>query len=324
MRTGVRRTLSACVNIAEGPDMAAEYRQLSPSWSSRLGEGPPVLLDGALGAELERRGLPSGLPLWSTQALIEAPDDVLAIHREYAAAGAEILTAGTFRTQRRTLEHAGLAGEAAALTRRAVQLARDAADAAGHPCWVAGSVPPLEDCYRPDLVPDDAVAAVEQWEHAAHLVEAGVDLIAVETMNCIREARVAARAAAETGIPFWVSFVCGPDTRLLSGESLEAGIDVVRETGPAAVGVNCVPPSLAAQCLPVLTACGLDFVVYANLGAPRENGSRSEEHGPKELAAEASRWIHAGARIVGGCCGTRPDHVRALAEVIRAQPQAAD
>ncbi len=319
MRVGVRRTLPPCVNIADGPDMAAEYRQLPASWSSRLGMGSPVLLDGALGTELERRGVPSGLPLWSTHALLEAPDALAAIHREYASAGAEVLTAATFRTQQRTLARAGdagLEGEAATLTKRAVLLARYAAEAAPRTCWVAGSAPPLEDCYRPDLVPDDDVAAAEHREHIAHLVEAGVDVIAVETMNCVREARVAARAAAETGVPFWVSFICGPDACLLSGESLRAAIDAVRDTGPTAVGVNCVPPSAVAGCLPVLGSCGLDFLVYANLGAPAKDGSRSEELGPTEFAAEVGRWTAAGARMIGGCCGTRPEHIRAVADAL--------
>jgi S-methylmethionine-dependent homocysteine/selenocysteine methylase len=301
--------------------MAAEYRQLPASWSSRLGAGAPVLLDGALGTELERRGVPSSLPLWSTQALLEAPDTVSAIHREYALAGAEVLTAGTFRTQQRTLARAGdagLEGEAAALTRHAVLLARRAAEAAPRTCWVAGSAPPLEDCYRPDLVPADDVAAAEHREHIAHLVEAGIDVIAVETMNCVREARIAARAAADSGVPFWVSFVCDPDALLLSGESLRAAIDAVRDAGPTAVGVNCVPPSAVAGCLPVLRSCGIDFLVYANLGMPEEDGSRSEEQGPTEFAGEVDRWTAAGARMVGGCCGTRPDHIRAVADALTA------
>lgn len=302
--------------------MAAEYRQLPDSWSSRLGMGPPILLDGALGTELERRGVPSGLPLWSTQALLEAPDTVAAIHRDYASAGAEVLTAGTFRTQRRTLAragHAGLEGQAAALTRQAVLLARQAAEAAPRSCWVAGSAPPLEDCYRPDLVPDDDVAAAEHAEHIAHLVEAGVDVIAVETMNCAREARVAARAAAETGVPFWVSFVCGADGCLLSGESLQTAIEGVRDSGPTAVGVNCVPASDLRASLTALRSCGLDFLVYANLGAPAADGSHAEKPGPTEFAAEVSRWALAGAAIVGGCCGTQPDHIRAAADTLTAR-----
>ena len=299
--------------------MAWEYTQLSTSWSSRLRAGAPVLLDGALGTELERRNVPAGLPLWSTHALLEAPETIANIHRDYVAAGAEVLTAASFRTQRRSLARAPgarLESQAGPLTRQAVLLARRAAQQASRPCWVAGSAPPPEDCYRPDQVPDERVARSEHREHIAHLVEAGCDLIAVETMNCVREARVAAEAAAETGVPFWVSFVCGADAHLLSGETLAAAIDAIRESRPAAVGVNCVAISEVSACLPVLANCGLDFLVYANLGAPSEDGSRTDWREPEVFAAEASAWVQAGAAGVGGCCGTEPEHIRAVATAL--------
>ena len=305
--------------------MAWEYTQLPTSWSSRLGTGAPVLLDGALGTELERRNVPAGLPLWSTHALLEAPETIAEIHRDYVRAGAEVLTAASFRTQRRGLARApgpSLEGQARALTRKAVQLARRAARQSSRPCWVAGSAPPLEDCYRPDLVPAERVARDEHREHIAHLVEAGCDLIAVETMNCAREARVAAEAAAETGVPFWVSFVCGPEARLLSGETLADAIDAIRDTRPAAVGVNCVAVSQVSACLPVLATCGLDFLVYANLGAPSEDGSRTDWRAPGAFADEASDWVRAGAAGVGGCCGTQPEHIRAVAAALEPSSRA--
>jgi S-methylmethionine-dependent homocysteine/selenocysteine methylase len=298
--------------------MGAEYTQQKPSWTARLAEKRPVLLDGALGTELERRGVRAGLPLWSTHALLEAPDVVAQVHRDYATAGAEVLTAGTFRTQRRCLRGSGVAGleaRARELTRDAVRLARDAAGAAGARCFVAGSAPPLEDCYRPDLVPEDAAAEREHREHAENLADAGVDVIAVETLNCIREARVAARAAAATGLPFWVSFVCGPDARLLSGETLADALAQVADFGPALVGVNCLPPSAVRASLVVLAGQPIDFLVYASLGAPAGRG-RSESRSPSEFARDALAWTRAGARMVGGCCGTRPAHVRAICEAL--------
>ena len=131
-------------------------RTLTGTFAQRFAGAPPVILDGALGTELERRGVETGLPLWSTHALLEAPETVESILREYAQAGAEVLTAGTFRTQARTLARSdvpGLADLAEEITARAVDLARRAASAVDAPVWIAGSAPPLEDCYRPDLVP---------------------------------------------------------------------------------------------------------------------------------------------------------------------------
>jgi S-methylmethionine-dependent homocysteine/selenocysteine methylase len=280
----------------------------------RIHRGAPVLLDGALGTELERAGVRSALPLWTTHALLEAPRSIERIQRRYALAGAEILTAASFRTQRRTLAKVGLAARAAELTGTAVQLARRAAEVSGTRPFIAGSAAPLEDCYRPDLAPDQAAAEREHHEHAAHLADAGVDLILIETMNTIREAVAAARAARATGLAFLVSFVCRADGRLLSNETLEAAIDSVASHQPLAVLVNCLPPSAVEGCLPALRDCAAPFGVYANLGAPSgAPDTHREECSPAEFARHAETWTAAGARLIGGCCGTTPDHIRALA-----------
>ena len=149
----------------------------------------PLLLDGATGTELDRRGVAIDLPLWSALALIEAPDEVRAVHAAYLEAGADALTTATFRTQRRTLERGGRSGDDATLTRLAVDLARDAAAGAGRPVLVLGSDAPLEDCYRPALAPDAGVCRREHAEHQTHLLDAGVDALLIETMGSARETR---------------------------------------------------------------------------------------------------------------------------------------
>jgi len=272
---------------------------------ARLAEPRPLILDGATGTELERRGVDCALPLWSARALLECPERVAEIHADYVEAGAGLLTANTFRTQRRTLERAGLGAEAARLTALAVELAREAARAAGRPVFVAGSAPPLEDCFRPERVPDDAALRREHAEHAGHLAAAGVDAILIETMNSAREAVAAARAARRAGLPAVVCFACGEGARLLSGEPLRDALAAVGAEAPAAVGVNCLPPSRVPACLEVLAEQALPFAVYANAG-------RGETCSPADLLACARTWVAAGARLVGGCCGTTPAHLRRL------------
>lgn len=282
---------------------------------ARMRGAGPVLLDGATGTELERRGLPSALPLWSSHALLDAPEAIAQIHAEYVDAGAEIITANTFRTQSRVLAKLAAAeGRARELTQRAVSLAREAADRRPGEVWVAGSAPPLEDCYRPDWAPDAKSLDIEHREHAVQLAEAGVDLILVETMNNIAESVSAARAAALTRLPFFISFICGSDGRLLSGERLGDALAAVRATGPAVVLVNCLPPSAVAPCLAPLAASGFAFGIYANLGAPYANSParRREDCDPEDFAERARGWVAAGARVLGGCCGTTPEHIRAL------------
>jgi S-methylmethionine-dependent homocysteine/selenocysteine methylase len=288
-------------------------------FAEHLATGAPIVLDGATGTELERRGVDTRLPSWSAGALIEQPELVARIHADYVAVGCDVLTANTFRTQRRALSAGGGVPSAAELTQRAVALARRAAAAAKRRVYVVGSAAPLEDCYRPDLVPDDAALAREHGEHAANLAEAGVDAILVETMNTIREAVAAARAARAAGRPLLVSFVCWDGARLLSGEPLADALRAVAPAEPLALLVNCLPPSNVAACLTVLAAGAQRFGAYANLGAPDDSAglTRSEDCTPAEFAAEAESWRVAGAQIVGGCCGTTPEHLRAVAAQVR-------
>jgi S-methylmethionine-dependent homocysteine/selenocysteine methylase len=282
--------------------------------ADRLRGREPLLLDGATGTELERRGARTGLPLWSATALLEAPALVREIHRDYVAAGAEALTANTFRTQRRTLARGGLGERAAELTALAVRLAREAGAGAPEPVFVFGSDPPLEDCYRPDLVPDAAALAREHAEHCANLAAAGSDAILCETLGSVREAEAAARAACATGLPVLVSFVCWQGATLLSGEPLAVAIETVRALRPAALLVNCLPPSNLAPCLAVLAESRLPYGAYPNLGAPDDETGfrRSEDVSPAQFAALAAGWVAAGARLVGGCCGTTPAHIQAI------------
>ncbi len=272
------------------------------------------VLDGATGTELERRGVLCELPLWSAHALLAAPERVRAIHSDYARAGADALTANTFRTQAHALARAGLASRAEELTALAVRLARDGAQEAGaSDTLVVGSAPPLEDCYRPALVPDDATLAREHAAHARNLVRAGVDAVLIETMNCAREAEAALRATREAGSNALVSFVCGADARLLSGEPLDEAVERIAPLGPLAVGVNCAPWSTLAACLPVLRASQRPFFAYANLGAPLARGTHTHELAPRAFAAKAALWSEAGAGWLGGCCGTTPAHIAAIA-----------
>ncbi len=146
------------------------------SIQERLREKPVVLLDGAMGTELFRRGIETRLPVWSAQALVTHPGVVREIHQDYIRAGAEIITANTFRTTTRTLAKKTMANRARELTFLAAEEAKEArAQTANHPVWIAGSVAPLEDCYEPNLVPDSETAFQEHSEFVGWLVEAGVD-----------------------------------------------------------------------------------------------------------------------------------------------------
>jgi S-methylmethionine-dependent homocysteine/selenocysteine methylase len=276
--------------------------------------GNLLLLDGATGTELNRRGIDTGLPLWSAKALItDAGLNVLRqIHLDYLKAGADVLTTNTFRTHRRAL--AGQGHAARELTRLAVATAQEAVALFGQDAQVAGSVAPLEDCYRPDLVPTDDECRAEHSERIDHLVEAGVDLLLIETMNTIREAVIAAKLATNTRRPTWVSFVCDREGRILSGESLAVAAGLLLPLGVKALGVNCGPAHTLAKPLAELRAtCGPDFplIAYGNIGYADEvqGWINTDAESPESYWQYAQTWS---AQIVGGCCGTTPDHIRRL------------
>ena len=279
----------------------------------RLNQPKPILLDGATGTELNRRGVNISLPLWSAAAIESAPDVLRHIHSEYISAGAEILTANTFRTHARNLIAAGLADRAGELTQRAVEIARSAT---GEAVWVAGSQAPLEDCYAPHRVPDDEALKREHAVMSRHLADAGVDLILVETQNTIRETVASTQAATSTGLPTFVSFVCGTNGRLLSGETLTEAVTALQLFQPAALLVNCIPAESALSMLEELHAAAgeIPFGAYANIGKQEPDGTwiDSDAVDPECYARYAESWLKYGAKLIGGCCGTTPLHIRKM------------
>jgi homocysteine S-methyltransferase len=287
-----------------GRRILARGALVSPAFRERLRKGPPLVLDAALGTELLRRGAAVPEPLWSAQALVERPDLVETIHRENAEAGADVLTIASFRLHARNLRRSSCSLSSRELIARAVEAARRPR------VFIAGSLAPLEDCYRPDRVPkQNDLLLSEHREMAAALAAAGVDLILVETMNTVREAAAAARAAVATGLPVVVSAVTDGRGCLLSGESLDdfARALLALERPPDALGVNCVAARALGFDLARLAAAApsVPLAAYGNVF--------SDPVPPEDYAALALSWVALGARFVGGCCGTTAAHTKAVA-----------
>lgn len=285
----------------------------------------PLILDGAMGTELQRRGVEVGLPLWSANALIAHPEVVLEIHRDYIAAGADIITTNTFRSTRRTMHRAHLPDRSEQLTTVAVTLAKRAREEfPDRQILIAGSMAPLEDCYRPDLVPSDKELEEEHRELAVRLADGGVDVILVETMNTIREAYAACRAAKATGKEVVVSFLCREEGTLYSGESFEEALKSVGPLEPTTLSVNCASPHVIRGAAHILRQnTTTPFAVYANVGVPngeREGGELVPDILEEEYAIWARRWADTGASIVGGCCGTTPGYIQAVWRALNRHP----
>jgi homocysteine S-methyltransferase len=288
-----------------------------PSDSRIQSEEPHItLLDGAMGTELHRRGSRLELPLWSAQSLIDNPDLVLQIHRDYRDAGADILTTNTFRTHRRSLDKAGIGDRARAITMLAVSLAVEASDGK---CTIAGSISPLEDCFRPDLSPGSSID--EFLEIGSWLLESGCDLLIIETMNNIVEMRSALTAAQRLSARCYVSV--NPSTadpsKLLSGEAVREALRVAEGEGAAAFLVNCAPiPVVERAVKEIAEVSPLAFGAYANNGATAGEGRWrfDQDIDVAEFVDHSAKLVEMGARIIGGCCGTTPRHIEAIAEFL--------
>lgn len=287
----------------------------------RLDSGPPILLDGAMGTQLLRRGVDVSLPLWSAKVLEKHPEVVLDIHQEYAAAGAEILTTNTFRTTSRTFQKVMGDGEAARrkarkLTRRAVRAAQAAAS---ETVFVAGSVAPLEDCYQPELFPGSRAALGEFSELGQWLVNDGVDLLLMETMGRTDETESALQATAGQGRPRWVSFILRDEQSLLNGDSLTDAARMAVDMGVDAVLINCSNLLDSLEALEHLQkVVSIPVGVYPNLGKsiPSAEGRIARLYPKAEFLEQMKRAIGLGARIIGTCCGSGPEHTAVLRELI--------
>jgi homocysteine S-methyltransferase len=273
-----------------------------------------IILDGAMGTELERRGYRTSLPLWSAMANIEAPVQVHQIHKDYIDAGADIITANTFRTTRHTFDKVRKGAMAAHVTRLAVELAHEARAQAGRQVLLAASLAPLEDCFRPDLVPSAEIVRDAYTEQIDLLISTEVDFILAETMINQSEITFISRYLHEKNTPFMMSFTV-QDGRLLDGTALESVIPEVIGCNPLALLLNCRSCAEISKNLPLLQSLfhGITGAYGNGPGHPDDElGWYIAEGGIEEYVEAAKHWIQLGVRIIGGCCGTTPEHIRAI------------
>ncbi|MDP7028590.1 MAG: homocysteine S-methyltransferase family protein [Phycisphaerales bacterium] len=283
----------------------------------------PVVLDGATGTELERRGVDIGLPLWSARAILDAPQVLQDVHAAYLDAGARVVTANTFRTHQRSLAKAGMGSRWVELTRRAVDIACAARDSHAPSARIFGSVAPLEDCYRPDLAPAAGVCREAHEAMIRVLVDAGVDGVLIETMCAGREAEAAAEAARDVAPAAWaISFCFQSGSQpgvLLDGTDVQRLMPVLEQA--QIVGVNCVAaPEVVEHVGRLRGLVRPEQVVaaYANIGYATPEGAwvTTDAVDPDRYAAYAAEWVSAGASMIGGCCGTTPETIRAIASML--------
>ena len=282
--------------------------------------GELLALDGGFGTELMAAGLRPGAcgELWN----VDDPKRIVEIHRAYVDAGADAILTNSFGASAVALARHGLAERAAELNRAAAERAREAA---GDRAWVLGDLGPSGDFLEPlgDLSADAARSAFA--EQAAALRAGGADGFIVETMADPNELAAAVAGAREAGGPVLASYAfdAGAGTfRTMMGTDVAEAVRAAIEAGADAVGANC-GTSLGLEDYErlvrelVAAAGSTPVLLEANAGAPRlAEGREVFPVGPEEMGAAAERFLDAGVRVLGGCCGTRPEHVRAIAEAV--------
>jgi S-methylmethionine-dependent homocysteine/selenocysteine methylase len=303
----------------------------SETLTERLNRGDVIVLDGGIGSELEARGIPMNYVAWCGLANLEHQDIVESVHEDYIAAGADVITANTFAIGRKSFEAAGCGDRFVEANQRAVQAARAARDrAAEREVAVAGAVSgvtarSLAAAKREDrtILDEDAL-----WrgyrEQASILADAGVDLLLLEMINSPAFGPIAVAAALETGLPVWLGVSPGfrvngdraePDhTTMIHGEiSLESLLDELLRPELQAVNVMHATTDVVES--------ALEIVVHrwnGPVGVYPESGTYTRPHwefgelSPEAFLGLARGWVDRGAQIVGGCCGIRPAHIRAI------------
>jgi 5-methyltetrahydrofolate--homocysteine methyltransferase len=290
---------------------------------STLASTRVVVVDGAMGTELQRSGLPIGESgdRWN----LEHPDRLIAIHRAYISAGCDAIITNSFGANRWVLGRYGLGDQVDAVNRAAAAVAREAA---GDAVCVLGDVGPCGGFLRPLGDVDPAALHAEFLRQARALLDGGADGLIVETMSSAEELQLAVRAGREAGAPFVVASMAfdrlpNGNLRTMMGVSPEKAVEAALAAGADIVGSNCGTQMTTGDFVRLVTAfrraASVPIVIQANAGSPELVDGRAVYRLTPAAFAEGMREVvAAGAVVVGGCCGTTPAHIAALAGAVRA------
>jgi|TARA_B100000315_G_scaffold260759_1_gene324909 homocysteine S-methyltransferase len=306
----------------------------------RLSKQEIIVLDGAIGSEIDRLGGVMDAAAWCGVANKTHPDVVRRVHAEYIRAGADVVTTNTFATCRHVLAGAGLGDEAASITGTAVKLARDAVNevAPDRPVAVAGSMSNnrawIPGTFSPDarFLPTREEEAANYREMAEALAAAGVDLILMEMMRDIDRASLATAAAVETGLPVWIGVSCSlladgsagawdmhteePAERLAADHARSEA----KPLAPLIEALMSFEPQVMGVMHSTVDAMGAGLEVLFEhwhgpvMAYPEAAAAHAVE--PAPFAAHCREWVEGGVQIIGGCCGTTIEHIRAMVEAL--------
>lgn len=282
----------------------------------RIAKGERILIDGATGTEIERRGVPQLENAWNGGGALSHPDVLRSVHEDYIREGAEIVISNTFATHRHALRDAGAEHQFEALNRRGVELAKEACQRMQAPdVLVAGGIS-YWSWLGNWLLPEDLRNSTE--EQASIMANAGADLLMLEMMVDIDSMLVTLDAAQTSGLPVWVGLSCKPDPSgtmaLLRGDPLADALEAIKDKSVPLVSIMHTEVEYIDACLGTMADHWSGPVgVYAH--SARWEGDAciyDATVSPEEYAARARIWLENGVQLVGGCCGLGVDHIKTL------------
>lgn len=296
---------------------------MEQSFLDRLSKGP-LLADGAMGTELIRRANVRA-DTCLEHLNLTGPDLVRSVHLDYIEAGAEMVETNTYGANRVRLERHGLAELMAEINRRGVELAREAQRLTGQRVWVAGAVGPLGRPLTPTgvEVPEDVRGLFR--EQVQVLADAGVDLVMLETFPSLAEILEAIAAVREVGdLPIIAQLTFTQEGHTVAGDSIEEVVEALAPLNLAAIGTNCSvgPDPMLSVMEEMGTRIELPLSALPNAGLPTEvDGRLVYLSSPAYMAELASQMVETGVTIIGGCCGTGPEHIAAMRDALRQRPK---
>ncbi len=295
------------------------------SWiKKRLsGYGPPIVIDGGMGTELEKSGVPMDNKIWSGRAVLSNPEKVRLIHESFIKAGAEVIITNTFSTARHMLEPAGLGAKVREVNTQAVSLARQAREAAAEkPVAIVGSICEWASDGDPNWNSPNIVSR-SAGEQAEILAEAGVDMIALEMCERVELSEAVAEAVTRVNLPIWIGVSASRrkndrslSTFSYSNRDFETLVKVLSKFPALLMNIMHTAVPHIDQAISIVRKYWMGPIgVYPESGYfSMPNWNFVEIIDPRDLVIRAEEWVNNGARLIGGCCGLSPEHIQNLHE----------
>lgn len=304
--------------VVVGGRLPGYHARMRTSLAALLATDRVLLADGATGTNYFKAGLTSGEPpeFWTT----DRPEKVLELHQQFVDAGADIILTNTFGCNPHRLKLHNAQDRAYELAKRAAELARQVADASDRPVVVAGSVGPTGELFEPMGALTHEAAVASFTAQIRGLQDGGADVAWIETMSSPEEVSAAAEAASTVGLPYVATYSFDTAGRTMMGLLPQGVSDTFasQPVAPLAIGANCgVGASDILVTLLHMKDAPYAIVTKGNCGVPHFEGTEAVYSGtPRLMANYATLAVDAGARIIGGCCGTTPEHLAAMRAAI--------